>query len=392
MTDIKDLTRKLRLLIPRRWLALLTLSIIFVIVVVIVNLAPRNLTQILLHLGCKTFIGQSTICHPTTVIRDMNFTLDDVYMSDAALHLPKKGRLFCFVITTPRYHNDRVLAVNETWLPRCDSGQFFTSEKMDPSIPHSTILSKLPDTYEYLFYKVLLAFHYAYNNVSDQFDWYFKADDDTYVIMEHMYEYLATLDPSEPYYLGYTLKPYLARGYNGGGAGYVLSRAAVKLLLQRGYDDRKACPFDYSEDVGMGMCLQNMEIYPHDTRNERGQQRFHTYRPDDMFHGKITDEWHYYRQINGHDWIAPELITIHHLTPDEIRTYDDLLYRMRSPQLSKINAGMEKPRLTPNPRSNTSEKRQIPKSKTGSQTVSSKKLKVQRLSAFNHSHFDIEAM
>ncbi|KIH63404.1 hypothetical protein ANCDUO_06293 [Ancylostoma duodenale] len=87
------------------------------------------------------------------------------------------------------------------------------------------------------------------------------------------------------------------RGYNGGGAGYVLSRAALKLFLNRAYGDRKTCPFDPSEDLGMGRCLESIEIFPHDTRNEFGQQRFHTYRPDDMYHGKIADEWHYYQQI-----------------------------------------------------------------------------------------------
>ncbi|KAL6743720.1 hypothetical protein Aduo_016728 [Ancylostoma duodenale] len=266
--------------------------------------------------------------------RDMNISKEDVYVSEAARRLPKKGRLLCFVITTPRYHSTRVPAINETWLPRCDHGQFFTSEEMDSSIPHSTVLANLPDDYDYLFHKTLLSFYYAFSEISDKFDWYYKADDDTYVVMEHMYEYLATLDPNEPYYLGYTLKPYLTRGYNGGGAGYVLSRAALKLFLNRAYGDRKTCPFDPSEDLGMGRCLESIEIFPHDTRNEFGQQRFHTYRPDDMYHGKIADEWHYYQQIKGHNWIAHDLISLHHLTPDEIRTYDDLLYRMRSPQLS----------------------------------------------------------
>uniref|UniRef100_A0A183G4A5 N-acetylgalactosaminide beta-1,3-galactosyltransferase n=1 Tax=Heligmosomoides polygyrus TaxID=6339 RepID=A0A183G4A5_HELPZ len=219
---------------------------------------------------------------------------------------------------------------------------FFTSSKMASNIPHSTVLSAVPDEYRYLFQKTLIALHYAYTQISKEFDWYYKlkeeksclkADDDTYVVMEHMYEYLATLDPNEPFYLGYTLKPYFKRGYNGGGAGYVLSRAAMKLFIDRTFHDRTSCPLDENEDVGLGRCLESIEIYPHDTRNKNGQHRFHTYRPDVMYHGSITDEWHYYPQKLGKDWIAPELISFHHLKPDEIRIYDHLLYRMRSPQL-----------------------------------------------------------
>ncbi|VDM64098.1 unnamed protein product [Angiostrongylus costaricensis] len=222
---------------------------------------------------------------------------EGVHVSEAAKRLPKSGRLLCFVLTSPKFYATRVLAVNVTWLPRCDHGQFFANVPIDPTIPHSTVLKRIPDDYRYLFQKSMISFHYAFTQISDQFDWYFKADDDTYVIMEHMYEYLATLDPTEPYYLGYTLRPYLKRGYNGGGAGYVLSRAALKLFLQRAFFDRTICPIDFNEDVGIGRCLQNVEIFPHDTRNKKGQPRFNTYRPSYMFRGLISDEWHYYKPL-----------------------------------------------------------------------------------------------
>ncbi|VDM54477.1 unnamed protein product [Angiostrongylus costaricensis] len=176
---------------------------------------------------------------------------EGVCVSEPAKRLPKTGRLLCFVLTSPKFYGTRVLAVNETWLPRCDHGQFFANIPMDPTIPHSTVLNGIPDDYKYLFQKSMISFHYAFTEISDQFDWYFKADDDTYVIMEHMYEYLATLDPTEPYYLGYTLRPYFKRGYNGGGAGYVLSRAALKLFIDRVFFDRTLCPLEYNEDVGI---------------------------------------------------------------------------------------------------------------------------------------------
>uniref|UniRef100_A0A183F6R1 N-acetylgalactosaminide beta-1,3-galactosyltransferase n=1 Tax=Heligmosomoides polygyrus TaxID=6339 RepID=A0A183F6R1_HELPZ len=88
-----------------------------------------------------------------------------------------------------------------------------------------------------------------------------QADDDTYVVMEHMYDYLATLDPNKPYYLGYRLKPHLPKGYNGGGAGYVLSRAAVKLFLEQAFHDRTLCPIDMHEDVGMGRSVIHDFVY-----------------------------------------------------------------------------------------------------------------------------------
>ncbi|VDO21724.1 unnamed protein product [Heligmosomoides polygyrus] len=57
--------------------------------------------------------------------------------------------------------------------------------------------------------------------------------------------------------------------------------------------------------------------------------------------------------FKGHDWIADDLISLHHLNPNEIRIYDDLIYRMRSPQLSMAknsvnNVSSEKENGEPN--------------------------------------------
>ena len=37
-------------------------------------------------------------------------------------------------------------------------------------------------------------------------DWFFKADDDTYTIMENLREYIATKDPNLPWFLGRRFK------------------------------------------------------------------------------------------------------------------------------------------------------------------------------------------
>uniref|UniRef100_A0A183GNZ4 Trafficking protein particle complex subunit 2 n=1 Tax=Heligmosomoides polygyrus TaxID=6339 RepID=A0A183GNZ4_HELPZ len=71
----------------------------------------------------------------------------------------------CFVFV------DEVTAVNETWLPRCDHGQFFTSTAMSPMTPHSTVLFAVPDSHDFMFHKTLIALHYAYTQISDEFDW-----------------------------------------------------------------------------------------------------------------------------------------------------------------------------------------------------------------------------
>ncbi|CAJ0560485.1 unnamed protein product, partial [Mesorhabditis spiculigera] len=235
-----------------------------------------------------------------------------IRVSPEAKTLPRTGNLFCWAMTSTKYHENRVIAVNQTWLPRCDHGQFFTNDVMDPrlNIAYSTVFAGIPDYYTNLFFKTRYALHYIYREISGSFDWYLKADDDTYVVVENLRAYLAGLDPSIPYFLGYRLRPFLVtkkrsqfreHGYNAGGAGYVLSRAAMKLFAERMYGNETLCPDDEDEDVGLARCFANIQIYPHDTRNELGQQRFNTLRPNEMYKGTGLEAlyWNYYGALEG---------------------------------------------------------------------------------------------
>ncbi len=58
-----------------------------------------------------------------------------------------------------------------------------------------------------------------YGNYSTQFDWYLKADDDVYIIMENLKHFLSQLNPNKPVYIGGRSLTLLKHGYNGGGAG-----------------------------------------------------------------------------------------------------------------------------------------------------------------------------
>ncbi len=58
-----------------------------------------------------------------------------------------------------------------------------------------------------------------YQNFTSQFDWYMKADDDTYVIMENLHHMLRQFNPEKPFYIGERSMAHLQHGYNSGGAG-----------------------------------------------------------------------------------------------------------------------------------------------------------------------------
>ena len=89
--------------------------------------------------------------------------------------------------------------------------------------------------------KTMIGFRTAYQEYNSDIDWFFKADDDTYVIVENLRYVLSLFDPEEPHYIGWKSFDNLAHGYNSGGAGYALSKAAVKLLVEKGFDRPDAC-------------------------------------------------------------------------------------------------------------------------------------------------------
>lgn len=57
----------------------------------------------------------------------------------------------------------------------------------------------------------------------------------SYVILENLRYMLMPYKPSDPIYFGCRFKPYVKQGYMSGGAGYVLSKEAVRRFVEVKY-------------------------------------------------------------------------------------------------------------------------------------------------------------
>ena len=150
------------------------------------------------------------------------------------------------------------------------------SSESDPELP-AIKLDVVEDRYN-LWNKTKNAFTFIYDNHLQEYDWFVKADDDTYMIIENLRYLLKDFNSNDPLYFGrkFKLEPNVKQGYMSGGAGYVLSREAVLRLVRNGFKNGTICRQDADgvEDVEIGRCLENLGVIAGDSRDQEGKKTF----------------------------------------------------------------------------------------------------------------------
>lgn len=189
-------------------------------------------------------------------------------------------------------------AVKDTWGKRCDV-LLFVSDQENQEFP--TIPINITAGREYLSLKTLSAFQYIYENYLDKADWFLKADDDTFVVMENLKYFLSEQDPEIAVYFGHKYSPWVDQGYFSGGAGYVISRHGLRKFGERSEAAEKSCQprFGGAEDVAFGRCMEFLKVKTGETRDKHGRSRFHSMDLSDHIARDFAKWYYFYDALNG---------------------------------------------------------------------------------------------
>ena len=221
-------------------------------------------------------------------------------LSDQNSKIIKSQRIFCLILTTENNLKTKAKVVHETWASKCDNytfismipGQAPSQERKEIKYNNLFNLLKpkdfLKDTYGNLTSKIYAAFKDVYSH-NQNYDWFLKADDDTFIFIDNLRLFLKDKNQSESVTYGYNFKVLVKEGYHSGGGGYLLSQESMSRLANKLIDDLNFCPNSGIEDVDVAKCLRKLDVHPGKSIDEKGRERFHPLGLSDHYNNNFPD-------------------------------------------------------------------------------------------------------
>ncbi|XP_047476449.1 glycoprotein-N-acetylgalactosamine 3-beta-galactosyltransferase 1-like [Penaeus chinensis] len=291
-------------------------------------------------------------------------------------------RVLCWVPVAPADHNKTAVHVRATWGRRCNKLLFIStkdvtrwdigfpanwiSKRCSCGVPNApmmpafaTVIEKIQfggwlisklaflDTdpsraravnvgseegFKALWNKTRSALQYLYLHFLSDYEWFLKADDNTYVVLENLRYMLRAYDTNDPVYFGHHYRS--KGGYNSGGAGYVLGRETLRRFVEKALHNEAICGSRrFGEDFQLGRCLRGVGVAIVDTRDHRQEGRFFQQHVREILRNPdIHSHIVYYpvkKDGKPDSCCSDTVISFHQMSVADLYMLDYLIYKVR---------------------------------------------------------------
>ena len=93
--------------------------------------------------------------------------------------------------------------IKNTWGSHCDKLIFMSSQE-DQDL--GAVALNISEGRQNLWGKTRRGFDYCYQHHREEYDWFLKADDDTFMVIENLKEFLRNFDTNKPIHFGHHFK------------------------------------------------------------------------------------------------------------------------------------------------------------------------------------------
>lgn len=200
-----------------------------------------------------------------------NMTLDNerlpvtkVRPKTIAEELILRKTLFIGVVTAERLLSTRGKAIFETWGKSAPMITFFSGEGESRTTLPVVSLPGVDDTYPPQ-KKVFRMLKYMHDNYINEYNWFLRADDDVYIRVPQLIQFLNTLDSNKMVYMGQPgmgkpqdlerIKLRPDEHYCMGGTGVIYSNTLLKRLAPHLDECLSNVVVSYNEDLEVGRCI-----------------------------------------------------------------------------------------------------------------------------------------
>ncbi|VDP76670.1 unnamed protein product [Echinostoma caproni] len=123
--------------------------------------------------------------------------------------------------------------------------------------------------------------------IVDNYDYFYKGDDDSFVINENLEFLMQKFNANGKIETGYAMRDQSSPLLYSGGAGYLLSRSALKAIVHDGLEYPNGKPkcdtTEGPEDVRLAACARVVDVAQYDCHDAKGAKLFYNMKLETKF-------------------------------------------------------------------------------------------------------------